>query len=390
MSNNQFSLFILVLLSIAAISMTFNHNAVAYGSISLAILFTLLVLRNEHLIKLKATELIPKKQNLSEKYQNSIHQLISLTNSEFKLAAEEIERIGKIVEDAGENLTNDFTGMQQQSEQQKELCQELISHLSDLIEQEQNISSKAINYSKESSDIFSYVKTAVSKVIAESSHLEAEFSQVSEQMSDIDKTLDELNSITDQTNLLALNAAIEAARAGDVGRGFAVVADEVRALSKRSQTFNIEIADQIHVIRDAVNQLTKKMANLTNLESLDCSEGEDKINDMWNGIVSLTEEVESKSENIREIAKVIDKHVVSGVRSLQFEDMTQQVMAHLGERLQILNVFTNDATSLLSSSLTSEQLDSLNNLTRSKKGQLKGLNRSVLQENMSEGSVDLF
>jgi len=280
--------------------------------------------------------------------------------------------------------------MQGETVNQQELCQQLIEHLTTLIAQEHDISTKALDYSKQSSTIFSSVRQTVSTVIKESAGLETEFGSVSIQMSQIDKTLDELNSITEQTNLLALNAAIEAARAGEIGRGFAVVADEVRALSKRSQTFNREIGDQIREIRNSVNGLTSKMTLLSNIDADVTGDGQEEVNKMWSGVISLTEDAESKSEEIRKIATIIDQHVVRGVRSLQFEDMTQQVMEHLSKRLRILNAFTNDATALLSSSLSNEQLELLDELTCDKATQLSGLNKSVLQENMDEGAVDLF
>ena len=389
--SSKLNSYLIILLAISAgIASSANLFWLTSGLLCSLVFFALMILRNEHQQQLKQTQLLPNKQELSQKYQDSIQRLVSLTNDEFRLATQEIERIQRIISDAGSNLANDFTGMQGETVNQQDLCHQLIEHLTTLIEQEHDISNKALNYSKQSSSIFSSVRQTVSTVIEESAGLEVEFGRVSSQMSQIDKTLDELNSITEQTNLLALNAAIEAARAGDVGRGFAVVADEVRALSQRSQTFNKEIANQIREIRYSVNGLTSKMTLLTNIDSDVSIDGQAKINDMWTGVISLTEDAESKSEAIRKIATVIDQHVVRGVRSLQFEDMTQQVMAHLSKRLRILNAFTNDATALLSSSLSSEQLESLNELTDAKSTQLSGLNKSVLQQNMDEGAVDLF
>jgi len=390
MSNKRSSYLILLL----AVSAGFTSAANFFWATNMLLVsitaFSLFVIRNERFDELKQTELVPHEKNLSQKYQDSIQRLVSLTNEEFRLASQEIERIQRIIGDAGSNLADDFTGMQGETVNQQELCHQLIEHLTTLIEQEHDISIKALDYSKQSSTIFSSVRQTVSTVIKESAGLKTEFGSVSTQMSQIDKTLDELNSITDQTNLLALNAAIEAARAGEIGRGFAVVADEVRALSKRSQTFNREIGDQIREIRNSVNGLTSKMTLLSNIDADTTGDGQEKVNKMWAGVISLTEDAESKSEEIRKIATVIDQHVVRGVRSLQFEDMTQQVMEHLSKRLRILNSFTNDATALLSSSLSTEQLESLDELTCSKATQLSGLNKSVLQENMDEGAVDLF
>jgi len=387
MGNKSCVYIILLSLSVTFVSLITSLPILTYISLTFVAVMSGLILHNEDQ---KPTELAPKRSDLSSQYQDSIQKLVSLTNDEFKLATEEIDRIKSIIGEAGTNLAGDFTGMQGETENQQELCRQLIEHLSTLIIQEKDISSKAQHFSEQSSSIFSSVKDTVTTIVRESEGLENEFGSVTEQMSQIDKTLDELNSITEQTNLLALNAAIEAARAGDVGRGFAVVADEVRALSHRSQTFNKEIANQINGIRNSVKDLTDKMAILSNVDIGTTNEDQQKVDSMWDGIISLTEDAEGKSEEIKDIAKIIDKHVVRGVRSLQFEDMTQQVTEHLSNRLKILNSFTNDATGLLSKSLTNEQIESLNELTSKKSSQLKGLNKSVLQENMNEGEVNLF
>ena len=376
----------LLLLSIALI--IFNQKTLGISASSLALLvivFSLWGTQTSDEIALQTDPL-----NREDSQSVVISQIISMAEAEFILANDELEKIAAIVSQAGSSLAGNFTGLQGESFNQKELVEELVSKLQVLLNNEHDISSQTDKFSKRSHDIYERMVSSIQSIKASCDALEKEFVEVSEQIDHINKTLDDLNSITEQTNLLALNAAIEAARAGDVGRGFAVVADEVRALSKRSQSFNSDIANQISSIRHSVDGVSNKIHELSEIDLSQSLEDRRSIDKMWEDMHEVVEQANTDSEDINSIAESISQHVQSGVVSLQFEDMAQQLMTHLKNRLRILHSFTLQAKEMVAAGLDEQRIEKLKTLIDEKIENLESLHSSVEQRNMDSGSVDLF
>ncbi|MFZ2853502.1 MAG: nitrate- and nitrite sensing domain-containing protein [Rhodocyclaceae bacterium] len=76
----------------------------------------------------------------------------------------------------------------------------------------------------------------------------------------IDKITDVIEKIANKTNLLSLNAAIEAARAGEHGKGFAVVAEEVGKLAASAGESTQEIAA---LVKQAVDDAERATGTVT-------------------------------------------------------------------------------------------------------------------------------
>jgi hemerythrin-like metal-binding protein len=86
-----------------------------------------------------------------------------------------------------------------------------------------------------------------------------ELAQVTRNSSDFVTTI---QKIAAETNMLALNATIEAASAGEHGKGFAVVASEVKNLASQTMKANEEIANNIELTYETVEETSQSLNEL--------------------------------------------------------------------------------------------------------------------------------
>ena len=217
---------------------------------------------------------------------------------------------------------------------------------------------------------------------------------ISAQVSSILAILNEVESIAKQTNLLALNAAIEAARAGEAGRGFAVVADEVRNLSEKTNKFSSQIRT---LVGDVNNSLKGAEETINTLAATDMShvmQSKQHVYDMMQDLTKLNETLATDSIELGRINKEVERNVSTAISTLQFQDMSSQLIGHAQMRLSSLQEVMRKMGNGAETTTGHEYLEQIAAYTDSLHEHVVSLDAKksnpVAQDSFETGDIELF
>jgi methyl-accepting chemotaxis protein len=362
--------------------------------LNIFITFTLLAL-----LFVKIKQNTEKKETVSENDNAEKNQLIDdviqdlyfFLEQEVDIIDTEINRTSGLVGDAVLGLSACFKDLQQLSQEQQAMISTLMIESQNIGDDEGTTLTYFVQNSNQTLNDFVNMIINTSEQSLETMIFTDDMVK---QFDAIFNLLAQVENIASQTNLLALNAAIEAARAGEAGRGFAVVATEVRSLSVNSTELNENIRKEMAAAKNTINKLRKSVESIASVDMTPILEAKNKIGAMMTHVENSNKDSTDNVAVLSILAPKIANATALGIRSLQFEDLTYQVLNSLKYNVESIRQINNELENF---GINPEQsrVSQLQELKEKclhifSQTKLKNENRSVTQDSMDEGDVELF
>jgi ribosomal protein S15P/S13E len=188
------------------------------------------------------------------------------------------------------------------------------------------------------------------------------------------------------------------------------ISDSFKHLKELSDNQSRMIETLIHSIKNTTIELTSICTQLNsfglntskitdqdiddNTQALILNEFNENINVMTTRITQLHSHAEQSTKDLLDITQQQNEAVYTGVRALQFEDLTSQVLSSIKQNTQTIAVLSNDIP-VLCAYLTKKELNNLTVLKQkiidiNTESKQRNNTKSVEQTSMEEGEVELF
>ncbi len=380
-------------------------HALYFASMSVALadalLFLLVVLGWSYLLKQAADgEEQADRQDMSLQgdmplihESNTFHvQLGQELSSQLASAHTELGNTQTILGEAIDKLVENFTAMAEEVRAQQALTLFITDGGAD--SGEANAKQKFEQFVQSTSDAMNEFVDSTVQNSKRAMELVERMDAITEQVSGILGILNEVENIAKQTNLLALNAAIEAARAGEAGRGFAVVADEVRNLSESTNKFSRQIRALVGNVNNSLITAEQSINSLAATDMTFVMDSKQRVEIMMKDLSELNATIAQNAVELNQINAKVEQNVAVAVATLQFQDMSSQLLAHAQMRLSSLQEVANEMRKGTDRPNRSEYLEQIAAYNRSLHEHIVSLDKKksnpVAQDNFDTGDIELF
>lgn len=296
-----------------------------------------------------------------------------------------------ILGDAIGKLVATFTAMADEVRTQQELVLSIVGGKS---ENEGSTKHKFGRFVEETEEAMNEFVDSTVQNSAKAMALVEKIDVINEQVGSILNILNEVESIAKQTNLLALNAAIEAARAGDSGRGFAVVADEVRNLSEKTNKFSSQIRNLVGNVSESLAAAEQAINSLAASDMTYVIDSKKHVQEMMHDLAELNETIAQDALELERINSKVEQNVAVAVSTLQFQDMSSQLIGHAQLRLSSLQEIANQLSVGAESDSREGYLQQLASYKETLHEHVVSLDdkktNPVAQDNFATGDIELF
>lgn len=319
----------------------------------------------------------------------------AVIDQEVEIVRGELLQVKDLIAEAVDTLNNSFTNLNDASQREGALVMGLMANIGGT-----DGGMTIQKFSDETRDIMHYLIDLIMNISNRSRDTVVKIDDMVSQINAIFTLLEDVKTIADQTNLLALNAAIEAARAGESGRGFAVVADEVRKLSLNSNKLNEQIRKKAEQARLTVDEVRDIVGDTAHKDMREAEDSKARADHMMEGLASMNASIAARLGDVSGIISDIEFNVSNAIRSLQFEDITRQLVDQVQNHLDNLHDMANTthqstiqmmATPVTSSTDYAERMEVLRHKIHEERDRIEATRMTrVKAASMDAGDVDFF
>jgi methyl-accepting chemotaxis protein len=160
--------------------------------------------------------------------------------------------------------------------------------------------------------------------------------QMDKTSQDITAALAKLEQIARENKMLAMNARIEAAHAGSRGAGFAVVAVEVVSQTEKSREVTAKVSDLITNLRELAGSTLNDLQRMNEQDHKRVQQFRLEVDESLREMQTTHSEMKCMLSGITDAGALLANDIGAAVRGLQFQDRTNQQIAHVVEDLDTM------------------------------------------------------